>query len=148
MNVVSAAFLGISDMYQGPDGWMVERKEGYLVDVDGVLEVLHVLFVGGDVEEGGARLGALDGEGGAARSERHRRVEAAAVAGVVVAVAAVQRRVQHGPVVLAQRHLSSTTSTIINKPLADSIQHDFPRFLRSLQVGSQTRGSRPQRGVV
>ena len=60
-------------MYQGPDGWMVERKEGYLVDVDGVLEVLHVLFVGGDVEEGGARLGALDGEGGAARSERHRR---------------------------------------------------------------------------
>lgn len=78
-----------------------------LLDVNGVSEVFHVLLVGRDVENRRQRLGELDWEDSALLTELNRRVQAAAVARIVVTIGSIECHLDLRLVVLANlnRHI-------------------------------------------
>ena len=106
----------------------------HLHHVDGVLQVAHVLFVRGHVEDGREGLGQLDRELDGLGPELDGRVQAARVTCIVVLVPAVQRE-EHGRLVVLHHVDADVDVGLI--PVVDPPYAEVPVQLLGVDVELQ-----------
>ena len=89
---------------------------GHFVDVDRVLQILHVLFITGDVEDGRPRFRQFDGELSPLGAQLDGRIQTTTVATVIVLVVAIQRHIQGSFVVIkyGNCHVDVRSVAVVN----------------------------------
>jgi len=75
---------------------LVSRSFSDFFDVDRVFQILHVLLIGSDVEDGRGRIRQFHRKLGLNGTELNGGVQTSAVAGVIILIAAIQRQIEGG----------------------------------------------------
>lgn len=104
-------------------------------DVDGMLQILHVLLIGCDVQDGCGRIGQFDRKLSPLGSQLNGGVKAAPIARVIILVAAIQRQIQGGFVVFQHGNgdVDVRSVTVVDPPVV-VVAMQVSRFRVKLQV--------------